>query len=87
MAQQTSTAHASDRADTLIDKCLKPETHPSHKPPKIPQPLEHLGTLSITPAYINHFMGVRFMGTLGDGDPLNTVPVNRAISKVQKGPL
>ena len=32
-------------------------------------------------------MGVRIRGTLGDIDPLNKVPLKRARSGVQKGPL
>ena len=32
-------------------------------------------------------LGGRIRGTLGDIDPLNTVPFRRAISKVKKGPL
>ena len=32
-------------------------------------------------------MGARIWGTLGDIDPLNKVPLKRAISRVKKGPL
>ena len=32
-------------------------------------------------------VGLRMRGTLGDIDPLNKVPVKRATSRVQKGPL
>ena len=32
-------------------------------------------------------MGVRIRETLGDIDPLNKVPLKRAISRVQKGPF
>ena len=32
-------------------------------------------------------MGVRIGGTLGDIDPLNKVPIKRAIPRVKKGPL
>ena len=32
-------------------------------------------------------VGDRIRGTLGDIDPLSTVPFKRAISRVKKGPL
>ena len=39
------------------------------------------------PGLSRGYLGFRIRGTLGDIDPLNKVPLKRAGSRVQKGPL